>query len=284
MMGKVACIGLGIWRSEFEPCPFEIQTSPGGASDRSHFMTRERLSMQIKPDHATDSSRLGVIAIVTTVESYDVLVGGAMLYSIGFQMDYWTETTTYRPGWQSGDRRISQALVRFISRVRPGGSPLEVLASIVGFSGVVTWPGDLLEGNISAIHTPVYEDIEEVSSFVATVSSSLDVPLWRSNGVSRQEADCLVSQAWREAFVPVEEEEVPQRITIFGPVGFSPLHTTPIVWEYPSEDICVLDLFGGINTGLAIVLQASIPIRKYLYMERDETARRVSLHHLALLM
>jgi hypothetical protein len=85
-----------------------------------------------------------------------------------------------------------------------------VLASIVSFSGVVTWPGDLLEGNISAIDIPVYEDIEEVSSFVTTVSSSLDVPLWRSSGVLRQDANRLVSQAWREAFVPVEEEEVPQ--------------------------------------------------------------------------
>jgi hypothetical protein len=48
---------------------------------------------------------------------------------------------------------------------------------------MVTWPGDLLEGNISAVDTPVYEDIEEVSSFVAIVSSSLDVPFWHSSGV-----------------------------------------------------------------------------------------------------
>jgi hypothetical protein len=87
---------------------------------------------------------------------------------------------------------MNQVLVRFISGVRPGGFPLEVLASVAGFSGMVTWPGDLLEGNISAIDTPVYKDIKEVSSFVAVVSSSLDVPLWRSNGVLRQDADCLV--------------------------------------------------------------------------------------------
>jgi hypothetical protein len=43
MLGKAACIGLGIRRSELEPCPIQIQTSLGGASDRSHFMTRERL-------------------------------------------------------------------------------------------------------------------------------------------------------------------------------------------------------------------------------------------------
>jgi len=78
---------------------------------------------------------------------------------------------------------MSQMLMRFLSRVRPRGSPREVLASIVGFSGVVTWSGDLLEGNISTIDILIYKDIEEVSSFVATMSSSLDVPLWRLNGV-----------------------------------------------------------------------------------------------------
>jgi hypothetical protein len=34
-------------------------------------------------------------------------------------------------------------------------------------------------------------------------------------------------------------------------VGLSPLDTTPIAWEYHFEGICVLDLFGGINTNLA---------------------------------
>jgi hypothetical protein len=84
-----------------------------------------------------------------------------------------------------------------------------VLASVAGFSGMATWPSDLLEGSILAIDTSVYEDIKEVFNFVATMSSSLDVPLWRSNGVLWQDADRLVSHAWREAFVPVKEEEVP---------------------------------------------------------------------------
>jgi len=84
--------------------------------------------------------------------------------------------------------------------------------------------------------------------------------------------------------VHVEEEEVPQRTPISGPIRLSPLDTTPITFEYPSEGICVLDLFGGIITGLATVLQVGIIVRKYLYVERDETVRRVSSHHLALLM
>ncbi len=82
----------------------------------------------------------------------------------------------------------------------------------------------------------------------------------------------------------VEEEEVPQQTHISSLVGLSPLDTTPIAWEYPSEGIYVLDLFGGINTGLATMLQAGILVRKYFYVERDETAKRVSSRHLALLM
>jgi hypothetical protein len=107
----------------------------------------------MRPDYAIDSSRLGVIVVVTIAESYDVLVGGVMLYPMGFQIDYWTETVAYRPSWQLGDGRMSQVPVRFIFGVRPRGSPPKVLALVVGFSGVVTWPGDLLEGNILTIDT-----------------------------------------------------------------------------------------------------------------------------------
>ncbi len=51
-------------------------------------MTCERISMQMRPNQATDSSKLGVIIVVTVAESYDVLVGGVVLYPMGFQMDY----------------------------------------------------------------------------------------------------------------------------------------------------------------------------------------------------
>jgi hypothetical protein len=84
MLGKASCIGLGIRRSELEPCPFQIQTSLGGASDRFHFMTHEILLMQMKSDHVTNNSKLGVTAVIIAAESYDVLVGGALLYSMGF--------------------------------------------------------------------------------------------------------------------------------------------------------------------------------------------------------
>ncbi len=82
----------------------------------------------------------------------------------------------------------------------------------------------------------------------------------------RQDADRLVSQDWSEAFMPMEEEEVPRQRPISGPVGLSPLDTTPIAWEYPFEGMCVLDLFGGISTDLATMLSGGyssleVPLR-----------------------
>ncbi len=46
----------------------------------------------------------------------------------------------------------------------------------------------------------------------------------------------------------------------------------------------MLDLFNGINIGLAAMLQIDIPVRKYFYMERDEIAKKVSSRRFTLLM
>jgi hypothetical protein len=61
----------------------------------------------MRPDHATDSFRLRVTNVVTIAKSFDVLVGSVMLYPMGFQMDYWMETTTNRPSWRFGDGWMS---------------------------------------------------------------------------------------------------------------------------------------------------------------------------------
>ncbi len=63
MLGKATCISLGIQRPELKSCSFQIQTSLGGANDRSHFMTRERFSMQMKPEHATYNYNITTLAL-----------------------------------------------------------------------------------------------------------------------------------------------------------------------------------------------------------------------------
>jgi hypothetical protein len=41
--------------------------------------------------------------------------------------------------------------------------------------------------------------------------------------------------------------------------------------------LCGLDLFRGIDTKLAIVLQVRIQVQKYLYVDNDEVGQYVSL-------
>lgn len=60
MLGKIACISLEVWRSKLETYPFKIQTSLGGANDRSYFMTKESLSVHLKHDDARDSSQFEI--------------------------------------------------------------------------------------------------------------------------------------------------------------------------------------------------------------------------------
>ncbi|OAE32716.1 hypothetical protein AXG93_4407s1030 [Marchantia polymorpha subsp. ruderalis] len=171
-------------------------------------ITKERISVQLRHDHAQDSSQFGVCAVITSAKSYDVLVGEAVLYPMGFRMDYWIKTVALRLGWQSGDGRMSELPVRFISGARPLGFSSAVLESVAGFSGVLTWPDDLLEGNRSFDDTSVYEDVEEVVSFAAVVSSSLDVPLWSSCHALQLEADRLMKNAWSEASLLAEPKRV----------------------------------------------------------------------------
>ncbi|OAE34633.1 hypothetical protein AXG93_3267s1000 [Marchantia polymorpha subsp. ruderalis] len=162
MLGKIACISLGVRRSELEPCPFQIQTSLGGTSDRSYRMTRERISVQLRHGHAQDSSQFGVRAVVTSAESYGLL---------------------------DGDGSLSPWL-----------------------------------GVRSAEDTPVYEEVEEMVSLAAAVSSSLDVPLWSSCHALQQEADRLVKKAWSEASLPAEAERVSGGRLVCGPSTLSPLN------------------------------------------------------------
>ncbi|OAE25292.1 hypothetical protein AXG93_4620s1050 [Marchantia polymorpha subsp. ruderalis] len=104
---------------------------------------------------------------------------------------------------ESGDRRLSELPVKFISRDQPLGSSSVVLAYVAGYSGALNWLDDLLEGNMSADDTPVYK---EVMSFAAELSSPLDVPLWSSCQTLQLEPDRLVKKAWSEDSLSVEAE------------------------------------------------------------------------------
>ncbi|OAE18111.1 hypothetical protein AXG93_3352s1070 [Marchantia polymorpha subsp. ruderalis] len=182
--------GLLLWRVLRRTLPHFMRHSSMRPAPPSDPIGRTETSTSCVVDTVTPSS-----AVMRMAKSYDVLVDGAVLDPMGFWMDYLTETAAYRPGWQFDDGRMSELLVRFMSRARPLGSSFEVLASVASFSGVLTWPDDLLEGNMSTDDTRVHKDVEEIMSFAMAVSSSSDVPLWSSCHTLQHEADRLVKKA-----------------------------------------------------------------------------------------
>lgn len=80
--------GLRLILDQVERCPFLIRTSLGEPEVRP-YITRDDIMVQVQPMHTSERSTMEVQAVLAGVDSYDVLVGGAVLYLMGFDLDYW---------------------------------------------------------------------------------------------------------------------------------------------------------------------------------------------------
>jgi hypothetical protein len=55
-----------------------------------------------------------------------------------------------------------------------------------------------------------------------------------------------------------------------------PLFHHFIIWTPPKEGITLLELFGGIGTGLEALLQSGMVVRRYFYVDIDPITRQVA--------
>jgi hypothetical protein len=55
-----------------------------------------------------------------------------------------------------------------------------------------------------------------------------------------------------------------------------PLLRQPITWTPPKEGITLLELFGGIGTGLETLLQSRMVVQRYFYVDINPIARQVA--------
>jgi hypothetical protein len=98
--------------------------------------------------------------------------------------------------------------------------------------------------------------------------------VWNTTAQLREAAELVVQEAWQESLLPQEEA---------GSDGLEdhglPLDNSTIHWKPPDDEIVLLELFGGIGTSLAAVLQAGIKIKCYVYANIDDAARQVAKHH-----
>ena len=260
MFGRAAIEGLGLTKETLELCPFTINTSTGG-SEKAYGLTAQPLVVRFKPDDVMDSSAIKVQAVVTKAESYDVLVGATILYPMGFQMDYWSETTSYRPGWQAGDGRTATLPTKFI-RGEPG------LHGVFAMTGSGDYSSE--DEGCQPLTVPTNPAID--NRHRAKVNRAARV--WADGAtLHRQAADTIhkvwTDQEWVSRYKPAE----------FIPLN-SPVLTTPIPWQPPNAGICLVELFGGIATGLAAILQTGIKVRQYVYVDIDPVARQVARAHI----
>jgi hypothetical protein len=55
-----------------------------------------------------------------------------------------------------------------------------------------------------------------------------------------------------------------------------PIFHQLITWTPPKEGITLVELFGGIDTGLKALLQSGMVVQKYFYVNIDPIARQVA--------
>jgi hypothetical protein len=191
MLGASAIEGLGLTKDALEKCPWTISTSMGG-TEHATGITKIELSLQLNPDNVEDASFMKVKAIITEAKSYDVLVGSTVLYPMGFTLDFWEETASYRLRWQASDGHKAQLLAQFI-RVLTGH-----LADLYAFSSFVDayspWFMEDFDDNVFATHSHVEGDaristrnLEDIEAYRLGVEAA-----WSTTTQLREAAELMI--------------------------------------------------------------------------------------------
>ena len=75
------------------------------------------------------------------------------------------------------------------------------------------------------------------------------------------------------------EEEVNGEMDLRPPLDSSTIH-----WRPPEDGIVLLELFGGVDSGLVVVLQVRLKVKRYIYVDVDEEVRKVAKQYSRRLM
>jgi hypothetical protein len=273
MLGASAIEGLGLTKNTLEKCPWTINTSMGG-TEHATAITKEKLALKLNQDDVEDASFMKVKAIVTEAKSYDVLIGSTVLYPMEFTLDFWEETASYQPGWQAGDGRKASLPAQFI-RVLTGNLP-DLFAFSSLMNAASPWFMETFDENAFATYLHMQVDAHVSAQNVESIKvhQPMIEAAWSTPAQLHKAAELEVQEAWQESLLP-REEEGSDSTEDHGP----PLDNSTIHWKPLDDGIVLLELFGGIGTGLTTVLQAGIKVQRYVYVDTDEAARQVAKHH-----
>jgi hypothetical protein len=186
-----------LWRSVRGPLALSI-----GGTEHATAITKGELALKLNQDDVEDASFMKVKAIVTEAKSYDVLVGLTVLYPMGLTLDFWEETASCRPGWQTGDRRKASLPARFI-RVLTGN-----LVDLFAFSSFVDAESpsfiETFDENAFATHlhmqVHVYVSARNLES-IKILQPGIEAA-WSTTAQLHEAAELVVQEAWQESLLP----------------------------------------------------------------------------------
>jgi hypothetical protein len=188
------------------------------------------------------------------VDNYDILVGQQALYPLGFGLDNWTEEACIRPCSLAGNGRRELIPVAFAAAAAI--APLPMVFGCGAFVDTLPYGSALLEESLAFMRND--EDQQKMVSQDTLVRHPKDpIPPWRdSPELFRRCEDIILSLAPATPVLPD------------SPSAFA----HPIVWRPPNTEIILVEIFGGIGTGLAVVLEAGLTVRRYVYVDNSQVS------------
>jgi hypothetical protein len=177
-----------------------------GGTEHPTAITKGELALKLNQDDVEDASFIKVKAIITEAKSYDVLVGSTILNPMGFTLDFWEETASYRLGWQAGDERKASLPARFI-RVLTGN-----LTDLFAFSGLVDvespWFMKTFDENAFVTHLHMQVDIHVSAQNLESIKVHQPgiEAAWSTTAQLCEATELVVQEAWQESLLPREEE------------------------------------------------------------------------------
>lgn len=149
LLGKRTSEALGLTEKDLIECPFKIATSAGGHVEPLGW-TRQPLLLSFKVDSG-ELALFAVRCVVTTSESYDVLVGMSAMYPMGVGYDPWEENAWLRPDYATGGGRKAFFPIRMVAEAYATFED-ELVAHAC--NALVSSGSQLLEGNDHACTAP----------------------------------------------------------------------------------------------------------------------------------
>ena len=265
MIGRQLAQELGLGAADLEPCPFTIVTSVG-STEKAMGYTRHPLRLMFGVGSGPLYSHVSLQCAVTDATNYDILVGQHALYPLGFGVDNWTEEAWIRPGWSAGDGR--KALIPVVFGASAVTSPVEAMVACSALASDLPCGLTLLEETY-AFMSGVAEPRDHAPLAIPAPHCKDLQPSWGTQ-----------LELTRRSHEIVDQLDAPP----LSMDSSTPLLARTIQWRPPDEGITLVELFAGIGTGLAAVLEAGLKVRRYIHVDSGFAANRAARHHMQRLL